>query len=37
MDLEIVAAAVTYQGQPASQIVARDITQRKLTELACVG
>jgi hypothetical protein len=26
MDLEIVAAAVTYQGQPASQIVARDIT-----------
>ncbi|WP_413173520.1 response regulator [Anabaena azotica] len=34
IDLEIVAAAVTYQGKPASQIVARDITQRKQTELA---
>jgi PAS domain S-box-containing protein len=34
IDLEIVAAAVTYQGKPASQIVARDITQRRETELA---
>jgi PAS domain S-box-containing protein len=34
IDLEIVGAAFTYQGKPASQIVARDITQRKQTELA---
>ncbi|MBD2666567.1 multi-component transcriptional regulator, winged helix family [Richelia sinica FACHB-800] len=32
--LEIVAAAFIYQGQTAAQIVARDITLRKQTELA---
>ncbi|BAY07656.1 response regulator [Calothrix sp. NIES-2098] len=30
--LEIAAAAFTYQGQPAAQFIARDITQRKRTE-----
>ncbi|MBD2214494.1 response regulator [Nostoc linckia FACHB-104] len=30
--LEIAAAAFTYQNQPASQVVARDITARKQTE-----
>ncbi|MDZ8054698.1 MAG: response regulator [Aulosira sp. ZfuVER01] len=30
--LEIAAAAFTYQGQPAAQFIARDITTRKQTE-----
>ncbi|TAF04334.1 MAG: response regulator [Nostocales cyanobacterium] len=34
INVEIVAAAFTYQGQAVAQIVARDITQRKQTELA---
>ncbi|MBK1987738.1 response regulator [Sphaerospermopsis aphanizomenoides BCCUSP55] len=34
IDVEIVAAAVTYQGKPAAQIVIRDITQSRQTELA---
>ncbi|MBD2133147.1 response regulator [Sphaerospermopsis sp. FACHB-1094] len=32
--VEIVVASLTYQGQSAAQIFARDITQRKQTELA---
>ncbi|MBD2628633.1 response regulator [Trichormus variabilis] len=34
IDLEIVAATVSYQGKPALQFLARDITQRKQAELA---
>ncbi|HLP89078.1 MAG TPA: response regulator [Nostocaceae cyanobacterium] len=34
LDLEIVGAAFTYQGNSAAQILVRDITQRKQTELA---
>ncbi|TAE59982.1 MAG: response regulator [Nostocales cyanobacterium] len=34
IDVELVAAAFTYQNQPAAQIVIRDITQRKQTETA---
>ncbi|AFZ24099.1 PAS domain S-box [Cylindrospermum stagnale PCC 7417] len=32
MDLEVVAAPFVYQGKPAAQVVARDITQRKQME-----
>lgn len=34
VDVEVVAVPLTFQGKPAIQVVARDITQRKLAEEA---
>ncbi len=34
LDVEAIAAPIMYQGQPARQIVARDVTERKKTEQA---
>ena len=34
IDVEVVATGLSYQGQPAMQVVARDITARKQTERA---
>jgi PAS domain S-box-containing protein len=34
IDLEVVAAPFVYQGKPAAQVIARDISQRRQTELA---